>query len=124
MLTDAHAQALSRLTSIKTMVLVMLFAFFASFDYALSRSQIESLYNVVWHSQGELLWLATAVVLFLVVSIYNYFAVRKNLWLIGLIAICISSILLFLLARNLPLFNVKKENTNCATSLIPVKNIW
>ena len=109
MLTDAHTQALSRLTSIKTMVLVMLFAFFASFDYALSRSQIESLYNVVWHSRGELLWLATAVILFLVVSIYNYFAVRKNLWLIGLIAICISSVLLFLLARNLPVIILKKE---------------
>lgn len=100
---------LSHFISTKIMILVCLFAFLASFDYALSRSQIETLYNVVWKGRGELLWLATAAVLFIVVSIYNYFAVRKNLWSVCLVVIVISAALLFLLAFFLPALDLNKE---------------
>ena len=122
---EVSAPTSSVLTSRKTIALMAGLAFLVSVNYALSRSTIESLYNDAWNKRTDLVWLAAAAVVLCVISVYNYFAVRVNLWNIFRITLIISAGLLVLLAGFLPAVRFKQGHyTSYEKTMIFLLCIW
>lgn len=92
-----------------TIAVMCALAFLVSLSYALSRSSIESLYNHVWDNRVEFVWLATAIAVFGLVTVYNYFAVRYDLWRIFRLVLSISTVLLGILYWKLPMIDLDKR---------------
>lgn len=78
----------------KTTLLLALLAYFVSFDYGLCRSTVETLYNKCWDGKLYIVWLATALVMMLVVVFYNRLALRVDLWKIFRGVLLISGLML------------------------------
>lgn len=105
------------LVSKVTVAIMCTLAFLVSLNYALSRSSIENLYNHVWNNQVEFVWAATAFVVLVLVSIYNYFAVRYDLWRIFRLILSVSTLLLAILYWKLPVIDLNKKGVVYSSSV-------